>query len=209
MNSLFSFSRIRDKFYTLSLREQLLVVAIVGVAIYFVFETLVLMPQSSRRDALVAMQASDDAQVATLNAEILAIGKSDGVLAREQIDNAQLKRQSAMLNAVLASLRVSTPPMGSLVKDVLKDYPRVTLVSLKTLKAKTLIAEPQKTIYKHGVELELRGNYLDVLAYLKNLEANTANIFWSDAQLLTLTYPEATLRVTIFVLSDQPILKIS
>ncbi len=229
MNSLFSLKQMRDKFFTLSAREQLLVVTVVSVALYFAFETLVYAPQSERNEALMTERTLANSQMATLRAEILSVNHSNVDLEKAQLDNAQLKRQMVLLNAVLSSLQVSAPQIGDLVKGVLKDYPRVALVSLKTVPVTTLLtatapvtpantgnagnpAAPvavQKAIYRHGVDVELQGNYLDLLAYLKNLEANSQHVFWSDVKLLTLKQPDASLRFTIFILSDQPVLKIS
>lgn len=210
MASTSAFSRLRDKLSALSTREKFLVVAVVGVTLSFGFDALVLVPQSERRAELVASQTRLEAQQLALNADLSSIGKRNGLLENAQAENAQLKIQSANLNAVLASMQGGAPKIGDLARSALKDFSRVTLVALKTLPVKTLIdAAPPKAIYKHGVELELRGNYLDLLAYLKNLEANSSQVFWSNAKVLTLTYPETSLRVTIFILSDQPILKIS
>ena len=224
MNSLFSFRRIRDKFYTLSAREQLLVVLVLGVAIYFVFESLVFETQRTRSTVLMNSQALLESQTKTLRAEILTAGQSDDVLSKAQVEHAQLKQQMAMLDAIVGGMQGSTPQVGELARRVLKDYPRVTLDSLRTLPVKALIVAapvkkdaantavapvPVKDIYKHGVELEIHGNYLDLLAYLKNLESTSKNVFWSDMKLHTVKYPETSLRVTIFILSDQPVLKIS
>ncbi len=222
MNSLFSFGRIRDKFYTLSAREQLLVVMVLGVALYFVFESLVFTPQKTRHTELMASHVMADSRVVVLRAEILAAGHSDGALKKEQDENARLKKQSTMLDAVMNSLQGSSPQVGELVRRVLKDYPHVTLDALKTLPVKSLVALPQgkkdattatvvpmRTLYKHGVEIEIHGNFLDLLSYLKNLENSSHNVFWSDLRLRTVKYPEAALTLTIFILSDQPILKIS
>ncbi len=222
MNLLFSFSRIRDRFYVLSMREQLLVVLVLGVAIYFVFESLVFGPQRLRHIELMTSRATAESRLVTLRSEILVAAHSDGALRKEQDENSQLKKQSAMLTAVIDSMQGPTPQVGDLVRRVLKDYPHVALDSLKTLPVKTLMAAPQakaegtkpkggpaKNIYKHGVEVELHGNYLDLLSYLKNLENSSQNVFWSDVTLRTVKYPETSLRLTIFILSDQPILKIS
>lgn len=222
MNSLFSFHRIRDKFYTLSAREQLLVVMVLGVAIYFAFDTMVFTPQKTRHIELMTSHVTAESRVIVLRSEILAAGRSDGALKKEQDENAQLKKQAAMLNAVMNSLQGSSPQVGDLVRRVLKDYPRVALDSLKTLPVKTLVALPQgkkdgvapsvadvKTIYKHGVEVEIHGNFLDLLSYLKNLENSSQHVFWSDVKLHTVKYPETSLKVVIFILSDQPVLRIS
>lgn len=222
MNSIFSFKQLRDKFYSLSVREQLMVVVVVGVGVYFIFESLVFTPQINRNNEMMAARALLDSQVAALKAEILVATKTNVDLEKAQLENAKIKKQLENLQAVLSSMQVSKPQIGELVKSALKDYPHVTLVSLKTLPVTTLIAAVQanrdvpvasiaaeKPIYKHGVEVEIHGGYLDLLAYIKNLEDNSQNVFWSDARLLTVKYPETSLRLTIFILSDQPILEIS
>lgn len=222
MNSIFSFKQLRDKFYSLSVREQLMVVVVVGVGVYFIFESLVFTPQINRNNELMAARALLDSQVAALKAEILVATKTNVDLEKAQLENVKIKKQLENLQAVLSSMQVSKPQIGELVKSALKDYPHVTLVSLKTLPVTTLIAAVQanrdvpvasiaaeKPIYKHGVEVEIHGGYLDLLAYIKNLEDNSQNVFWSDARLLTVKYPETSLRLTIFILSDQPILEIS
>ena len=139
MNSLFSFRRIRDKFYTLSAREQLLVVLVLGVAIYFVFESLVFETQRTRSTVLMNSQALLESQTKTLRAEILTAGQSDDVLSKAQVEHAQLKQQMAMLDAIVGGMQGSTPQVGELARRVLKDYPRVTLDSLRTLPVKALI----------------------------------------------------------------------
>lgn len=222
MNSIFSFKQLRDKFYSLSVREQLMVVVVVGVGIYFIFESLVFTPQINRNNELMAARALLDSQVAALKAEILVATKTNVDLEKAQLENGKIKKQLENLQAVLSCMQVSKPQIGELVKSALKDYPHVTLVSLKTLPVTTLIAAvkanrdvpvasiaAEKPIYKHGVEVEIHGGYLDLLAYIKNLEDNSQNVFWSDARLLAVKYPETSLRLTIFILSDQPILEIS
>ena len=222
MNSIFSFKQLRDKFYSLSVREQLMVVVVVGVGVYFIFESLVFTPQINRNNEMMAARALLDSQVAALKAEILVATKTNVDLEKAQLENAKIKKQLENLQAVLSSMQVSKPQIGELVKSALKDYPHVTLVSLKTLPVTTLIAAVQanrdvpvasiaaeKPIYKHGVEVEIHGGYLDLLAYIKNLEDNSQNVFWADARLLTVKYPETSLRLTIFILSDQSILEIS
>ena len=231
MTTFFSIRQLRDKFFGMSAREQFMAVLVVGVGIYFMFESLVLTPQDTRHAELTVARAQADSQVIALRAEILAVSKSNLDIEKVKLENAQLKRQVTLLNAVLASTQVKAPQIGELVKGVIQDYPHVTLGSLRTLPVTALVSAPpprktnaaapattappespvapQKTIYRHGVEVEIHGNYLDLLAYLKNLEASTQHVFWSDAKLNALKYPESSLRLTIFVLSDQPILKFS
>ena len=222
MASVFSFDRIRGKFFTLSLREQMLVLGVVAAFAYFCFDNLVYVPQSNRNTQLLAEHQLAETRVLALQAELSAAENSSGVLAKAQIENANLKQQLAVLNAVSLSVQGGTPQIGDLVRRTLRNYPNVKLASLKTQAPKTLIA-PNKVVkdasgtaqlaarplYKFAIELEMRGSYLDLLAYLQNLEGMTENVFWSDAKMLTLKYPESSLNFTIVILSDQPSLKIS
>lgn len=57
------------------------------------------------------------------------------------------------------------------------------------------------SIYKHEVELVLEGNYLDMLAYIKELEAMPEQVYWSRGSLNVLEYPKASLSLQIFTLS--------
>lgn len=57
------------------------------------------------------------------------------------------------------------------------------------------------SIYKHEVELVLEGNYLEMLAYIKELEAMPEQVYWSRGSLNVLEYPKASLSLQIFTLS--------
>lgn len=65
----------------------------------------------------------------------------------------------------------------------------------------TLANQDERSIYKHEVELELQGNYLDMLAYIKALEAMPERVYWSRSSLTVLEYPKASLTLRLFTLS--------
>ena len=76
---------------------------------------------------------------------------------------------------------------------------------------KDLLVVPQATvpqapltIYKHGVEVSIKGNYLDMLPYLQNLQKYPKRLFWYDAKLDVTIYPESVLKITIYTMSEQP-----
>jgi MSHA biogenesis protein MshJ len=64
--------------------------------------------------------------------------------------------------------------------------------------------EPLPTLYKHGIEVTLRGDYPNLVAYMRELERNTKGVFWGDVKLSVAAYPEATLTMTIHTLSARP-----
>jgi MSHA biogenesis protein MshJ len=98
-----------------------------------------------------------------------------------------------------------------LLEQVLKNDEKLQLVELKTLPI-SLLVEPTggqaqvngsrtQQIYKHGVEITVRGNYLDLLRYLTALEKLPARMFWGEVSLSVAQHPEAVLTLTVYTLS--------
>lgn len=123
---------------------------------------------------------------------------------------------------------VTPERMASLLEDILKRNGNLRLISLKTLPVSTIgearqnaqksagnaTAQAKKdaasstddksamgTIYRHGVELTLQGNYLDMVAYMADLESMPWQLFWGSAKLEAGEYPNSTLTLTLFTLS--------
>ncbi|MDL2353629.1 MAG: hypothetical protein QFF03_00065, partial [Pseudomonadota bacterium] len=60
---------------------------------------------------------------------------------------------------------------------------------------------PTDLLYRHGVELTVRGNYLDMVNYMDALEAMPTQLFWGRAELHVDEYPNARLALTLYTLS--------
>ncbi|WP_295759864.1 MSHA biogenesis protein MshJ [Undibacterium sp.] len=56
-------------------------------------------------------------------------------------------------------------------------------------------------VYKHEMELVVQGGYLELLSYLRELEALPESVYWSKGQLSVIEYPQARLQLKIFTLS--------
>ncbi len=142
-----------------------------------------------------------------------------------------LTQQSAQMQTVLLDMQkglVSPDKMTVLLEDILRRDSKLRLLSLTTLAATNLaeppIAEPRTpqeraaaaaaatnslgvdkpasgAVYKHGVEIVVQGEYLDMLDYMAALEAMPWQLFWGRANLNVDDYPKATLTLTLFTLS--------
>lgn len=142
-----------------------------------------------------------------------------------------LQKQSKDLHADLLNLSnalVKPENMSTLLEDILKRNGGLRLISLKTLPVNSLsnqtssaaeiladrtnVARPvpavttsinpvQDAIYMHGVEIVIQGKYLDMLAYMKALEAMPWRLYWGKATMHTDAYPNASLTLTLFTLS--------
>lgn len=129
---------------------------------------------------------------------------------------------------------VAPERMVPLLETILKSNGRLRLVSMATLPVTSLNsasvktgvapAEPPKAgkpkkdvpagstaseekpglLYRHGVQLEVRGNYLDMIGYMSALESLPTQLFWGKAQLDAEEYPNARLQLTLYTLSLDP-----
>ncbi|MFL6636849.1 MAG: type II secretion system protein GspM [Massilia sp.] len=59
-------------------------------------------------------------------------------------------------------------------------------------------------LYRHGVELTVRGSYLDMVDYMHALETLPTQLFWGKAQLDAEAYPNVRLTLTLYTLSLDP-----
>jgi MSHA biogenesis protein MshJ len=66
-----------------------------------------------------------------------------------------------------------------------------------------LAPRPPRSIYRHGIEISIKGNYLVLLPYLEKLQKYPGRLYWTDASLEVQSYPVAVLKLTVYTLSGQ------
>lgn len=126
-----------------------------------------------------------------------------GTLIRNLIANQHQKIKLQSLKTIASKPLLSTNPGGNpagaaaLLQQQLQQQSQQRPLAMAK-------SPGQSEVYRHGVELEISGGYFDLLAYLKSLESSSRGLFWSDMKLTVANYPEATLKVTIYILSNQP-----
>ncbi|MGB2331511.1 MAG: hypothetical protein ACPH3H_12490, partial [Pseudomonadales bacterium] len=58
-------------------------------------------------------------------------------------------------------------------------------------------------VFKHGLNLTLRGSYLDVLRYLSAIENLGVRFFWERVEYKSEAYPLGVIAIEVFTLSTQ------
>jgi MSHA biogenesis protein MshJ len=61
--------------------------------------------------------------------------------------------------------------------------------------------KPGSLLYRHGVEVTVRGNYMDMIDYMNALETLPTQLFWGGARLEVEDYPTSRLTLTMYTLS--------
>lgn len=213
------FKKYTERLNAFSLRERGIVFVAIMVAIYGVTANFMFPPLNAEQDRLKKQLASKRSQIQAFETQIqAALDKS--ALDPDAPNRAKLADLENRLKALDTSLATVTsrlvPPkeMAQVVEQILASNKRLEVVQIKSLAAEPLQpAAPagQKplsggaglTAYRHGMHIELRGGYLDILAYLQELEALPWKMFWGQATLQVEQYPTSRLVLRVYTLSTR------
>ena len=223
---------LRSRIDALAMRERIMVFGVTAGVIVFVLYAFVLGPQIKRQALLKAQITQYRNNIAGIDAEITALVQAWAIdpdlASRDQLKALQgdANTLGTRLRAMQSGLR-QPERVAPMLETMLKANGRLKLVTLKSLPMTVLNGPPAPLangagaatpaganaapalLYRHGFEVTVRGNYLDMVDYLATLEAMPARLFWGKAELEVETYPDARLTLTVYTLSlDQNWMKL-
>ncbi len=214
-------------FGALAPREKLIVaIAVVGGIVFlgysYAIEPALLRAQAAKRTLLTLPAETMVLQAQTTQLTAQAQDPDAPLRAEMARVDADYAEQSQRFRIVERSL---LPPaeMAQLLDQLLKRSRGLELLSLRSLPAVPVLADaarpdekkpatttvstPPETemvsgqLYRHGIELRIAGNYLDLLHYLEQLEREAPNLLWGRLDLKTETYPRSVMTLTLHTLS--------
>lgn len=218
--------RLATRIDALTLRERVLLFAAIAAAYVFLMHFFGLGPMFAKQDLLRTQIVQQQNNLEGIDNEI-----SDKVRAFQADPDAATREKIASVRAQTEALAVSlramqnglVPPerMAPLVESILRANGRLQLVAMRTLPvepvmggakpdaaapstaaaAATPAARPAALLYRHGVEVTVRGNYLDMIGYMAALESMPTQLFWGGARLEAETWPASRLTLTLYTLS--------
>ncbi len=207
----------------MSLRERVLIFAAVAFMLVTLIQVLFLDPLLAGQKRLSVQVVQQQEKMKDIQAQIGALlqARKDDAASPLRQRLSQVKQQLADGDAYLQASRdhlVQPEKMAGLLEQMLKKNGRLQLVSLQTLPVAPLLEktakpdvagvqpasaalEPDEQIYKHGVQITVRGNYLDLLQYLAALEQLPTKMFWGMTRMNVVQHPAAELTLTLYTLS--------
>lgn len=203
---------LMDRFDQRSQRERLLLLAAVLSLMVLAWDSLLMTPLARQHASHVLELEQLTAEVSGLESSLRAPTRS----AEEQAALAQrdqLRAEVAALNARLdgaTSGLIEPRDMARVLRDLLAHASALELRTLRSLPPEPLLAAPggaaaapdapAAQIFKHGLELELAGGYLDALRLLQELEALPWRFFWDRAEFKVEQHPRGSVRVRLYTL---------
>ncbi len=220
--------RYSAKMEAATLRERVLIFAAAAVVLIALLNALFIEPELVKQRRLSREVAQRQGEIRTMQEQMQVMARArQGD--PDQVNRAQLevlRRRTAELDAKLADeQRRFAPPerIGALLEEMLSRNRKLALVDLRTLPATALgeggapvkpAAPTEKPaagkpaasgsgapIYRHGVEITISGTYLDLLAYLRDLEKLPNQMYWGKLDLSVTAHPQVTLKLSVYTLS--------
>jgi MSHA biogenesis protein MshJ len=200
-----TWQRIAGRIDEMSLRQRAMLFATVSLLVVVFAHVALIEPLLVRQKTLIDRSTRDQSQLTAVRAQIEALLKEQGDgKDPEQLAVVELERRLAEMEKTLAVRKgafVAPDRLPELLKNLLGPGQPIRLESLRTLPAVQVQSGAQ--LYRHGLEMTLRGSYFDLMQYLSDLEKMPARLLWGGVELQVDKYPEVRLSVQVHTLSTQ------
>ena len=198
--------------------RQRALVLVAALAVLFAFWDAVLM-RPAKADRVQAETDIEklEKQVKALEAQseriVQELAADPNLDRRER--RAELQRQLADLDARFNEKTADLIPPSEMVrvlKELLGHETMLQLVRVESLQAEPVLAASETgsdvppsriQIFKHGLVMELLGDYLSTLRYLEAVEDLPWHFFWDSFEYQVEEYPEGRVRLKVLSLSTQ------
>ena len=201
----------------MSLRERAIIFLVILAGLFMLANNVVfssLRQEQQRLHQDVQAKLKELHSMSTQTQETLAqLALDPEALARARI--AELKKTLSTQEASVANVvrgLVTPRDMPRLVQQILARNRGLQVVRVENLPAEPLYSDNQTSgtapkdpnataqVYKHGMRIELRGQYLDMVRYLRALEAMPAKVFWSKVHYAAETYPNSCITLDVYTI---------
>jgi MSHA biogenesis protein MshJ len=204
----------------MSQRERILSFAAAAALLVFAAQMGVIGPLLRKQELLRSQVIQQQNNIAGINEQIaqkLKEAEADpDAPARARL--AAVREESGRLGESLRAMQkglVAPERMAPLLESILRANGRLKMVSVRTLPVEPLSGFAAKKdadaasartarrdlLFRHGVEVTVRGSYLDMVDYMTALEGLPTQLFWGKAQLDVEEYPSVRLTLTLYTLS--------
>jgi MSHA biogenesis protein MshJ len=212
-----------DGIDAMALRERAMFFGAVALVLMTLLQVFLLNPVLSRRSQLSAQIAQQEDETKAIQAQIQTLVRPNvpdqDALNRDRLKS--LREQMAQLDRQFEQQQkqfVAPEKMAAMLENMIGKNRKLQLISLRNLPGTGLSpgagaptgaaggparAGGAREVFRHTVELSVRGSYFDLLDYLAALERMPQRVFWDGFELSVAQYPQSVLKLTIYTLSPE------
>lgn len=198
--------RVAARIDELPLRQRAMIFASISLALVVLAYVLMIEPVLVQQKRLIDQANRNQSQLNAVRSQIESVLKGQGGAEKDPqvaaLRELELKVAEAERKALQRKQAYIAPArLPALLKDLLGPARPLRLEALRTLPVTPVgVGE---LLYRHGVELTLRGGYFELTQYLAELEKLPARLLWGPAEMQVEKYPEVRLTLQLHVLSPE------
>lgn len=191
----------------MTLRQRGMLFATVSLVVIVFAHVGLIEPLLLRQRTLIDRSTRDQSQLTAVRAQIEGILREQqqgGPKDPEQLAVLELEKRLAELESSLALRKgavAGAAKLPDLLKDLLGQGRAVRLESLRVLPGARLTGASE--LYRHGIEVTLRGSYVDLTQYLADVEKLPVRLLWGPLDMQVEKYPEVRLTMQVHTLGTQ------
>lgn len=209
-----SLKQYTQRFDAQSMRERGLIGFTLVAVTAFLWWNQYATPLIGKVEILQTENQRIDREIENTRSIVSEIRKSiaSGVHREKEIQLVKLARDLVAIEDQLKTTTVELidpEKMFQLLNELIYRDSRLKLLSLKRREVKPAIpvAEGEEAeqpgIYRHVLEIEFAGKYLDILSYMETLEALDWKLLWDEIEIVSDEHPMVTFKVVISTLSTR------
>ncbi|MBI3775358.1 MAG: hypothetical protein HY273_07375 [Gammaproteobacteria bacterium] len=213
------FTKLAERIDAMTPRERGLIFFSTLTLLFFLTNSLVLTPINKNNQQLEQMLHTRLGQLKTLEdkTQIALDADKTDVDAEQKMRLKTLREQLAQHDPTRPgtnSSLVQPTEMVALVEQILSRNHALQVIHIENLppelldKPATGSTAPANTsasgVFRHGMQIELRGRYIDIVNYLRELETLPWKIYWGRFALNAEEYPNSRMTLVIYTLSLRP-----
>lgn len=212
---------LADRIDAMSVRERGLVFFAVMVVLYLIAHNVVFAPLRAEQLRLEQELRGKREQIQAADRQVSSLFGGDGndVNAANRARLAALQEQIKTLDAQMDQMTagiVTPKEMAKLLEQVLARTKGLELVKLEALAPQAVdevtptgtpaAVQPAggATVYRHGMRVEFKGTYFDIIEYLKAVESLPWKVYWGEVSLESDKYPVSKVTLVVYTLSRYP-----
>lgn len=208
--------QVNRNYAALSLREKVLILATSVVVMLFLLGNFVIEPQlrtleESKKTTRSLNKNIQDAIAGRVAIEQKIASDPKGQLIKQlealKGNDKQLKQALALQQMSL----ISSSDMAMQLQYLVAEQKGLTVESLNSMAPVAILfeqpspdkehAKPKPLLFRHAVEIQVKGRYFDVVSFLQSIEQQNEFLLWGDIHYEVTKYPDALVTFVVSTVS--------
>lgn len=213
------YAALDDRFRDRPLRERAMLGGGAIALLFLLFDALLLRPASDELERIQRLTVEVETELSQLQAEHGAFARIELTPMERQFLERKHRIQEELEGvnrAIAGEVAELVPPEAviSVLEQMLEREPGLSLVRVQSeaphrvgsatpTESDSEVLETTQGLYRHGLRIEIEGDFASTLHYLERVETSPWHLLWDRLEYRVETYPRARITLDLHTVSEQ------